>query len=67
MELSKEEQVKVVNANIKQVEIESYGSIIRYRVAQKVSDKSAMEQEKFFLEKLEKMKLEYEAIIKELE
>lgn len=66
MELTKIEQNEIVKSNLKQLEIAAYGATIRYRVAQKVDDKPAIEQEKTYLEKLEKMKMEYELIIKEL-
>lgn len=63
--LSKEHEIEIIQSNLKVVEGAIYGATIRHRVAKKIDDKESMKKEVEFLEKMEKMKMEYEEILNE--
>ena len=67
MELSKQDQILLVEQNLSQIAASTYNAVIQHRVFAKVKDEQSAKQATDLLDKLEKMKDEYEAILKELE
>jgi hypothetical protein len=66
MEITAQDQVAIIEANIRQVNGSIYNEVIRKRVADRVEDTAMSESAKKALEKLEKMKDEYETILKSI-
>jgi len=65
-ELTQKEMISIVEQNIKQVCGQIYNGVISKRVADKTDDKKSAEAAVENLKKLEKVKDEFEIILKEL-
>jgi hypothetical protein len=67
LEVNAQDQVAIIEANIRQINGSIYNEVIKKRVADRVEDTAMADAAKKALEKLEKMKDEYEAILKDID